>query len=386
MGKSVSVVLLDDGELDRVRVILEKLGADFAVCRKPADLAELPQARDLLISSGRRALELGARVKPTGGAPRPLWLCVHGQDFGELRKQLRDLGVHYLVHSSVDQETLRLLVSTLLHDRDERRTRSRLPLGGDVRVRVGQKTQSAKLLELSSSAARFRVDAPLEAGDWISLELPDDLRGAALDTLEGHVSRAERESGAKGSGAWSVAVELDPLPPDANEELEAILCGSHPGTRVSPLREIPKKRPRERRKTERRAYRRRVAALTRSDADAPQVVLGHDLSADGIRIARQPGLQIGQRLALGLYGAAGGAPLVVEAEIVRDHGARGFGLMFQGLRPEQRRQLEELVGTLTPIESLRAEGATASGIVVSEVLETRALTLPPASATRTQKA
>ncbi len=385
MEKSTSVVLLDDGELDRVRIILEARGSDFALCRRPTALAELPHARDLLISSGRRALELGARPKPEDGATEPLWLCVHGQDFGELRTRLRDLGVHYLVHSAVDQETLRLLISMLLHDRGERRSRSRLPLGGEAHVRVGQKTQAVKLLELSASAARFRVSAPLEAGDWISLELPAELRSDALDALSGHVSRADRETGTKGAVSWSVAVELDPLPPEANEELEAILRGGHPGTRVSQLQEVPKKPSRERRRTERRAYRRRVAALTRSDAEAPQVVLGHDLSADGIRIARQPGIAVGQRIALGLYGASGGAPLVIEAEVVRDHGARGFGLVFQGVRAEQRRELEALVGTLTPLESLGGDSATARGLVVSRVLETRALT-PPTSGARTQKA
>jgi hypothetical protein len=327
---------------------------------------------------------MGARETPEDGTPEPLWLCVHGQDFDELRARLRALGVHYLVHSAVDQETLRLLVAMLLHDRDERRTRSRLPLGGEARVRVGQKTQTAKLLELSSSAARFRVSAPLELGDWISLELPDELRGTALDALSGHVTRADREPGRKGSATWSVAVDLDPLAPEANAELEAILGGSHPATRVSPLNE-PKRKPRDRRKAERRVYRRRVAALTRSDAESPQVVLGHDLSADGIRIARQPGIAVGQRLALGLYGSSSGAPLVVEAEVVRDHGARGFGLVFHGMKPEQRRCLEELVATLTPIESLGPEGSTARGLVVSEVLETRALTDLKVPGGRTQK-
>jgi hypothetical protein len=200
------------------------------------------------------------------------------------------------------------------------------------------------------------------------------------------VSRAEAETAARGRVTWSVAVELDPLAPDASAELEAILGGVHPGTRVSPLADVPVlPAARERRKTERRAYRRRVAALTAFDAEAPQVVLGHDLSADGIRIARQAGLAVGQRLALGLYGTAGGAPLVIEAEVVRDHGARGLGLVFRGVRPEQRRQLEELVSTLTPLESLGGDSATAGRLVVSRVLETRTPTEATGSGLRTQK-
>lgn len=386
MENSASIVLLDDGELDRVRVILERLGASFTLCRRPRDSREIPRARDLLISTGNRALELGPLPKADDGGPGPRWLCVHGQDFGELRAELRDLGVHYLVHSAVDQETLRLLISTLLHDRDERRVQARLPLGAVATVRVGGATHSAKLLELSAAAARLRVEAPLEAGDWIEIELPEELASEALDALSGHISRSEREGHPTESPTWSVAVDLDPLSPEANAELESILRGSHLGTRVSVLSEAPHRAPRERRRTERRAYRRRVAALTAFDADAPQVVLGHDLSVDGIRIARQPGIAVGQRIALGLYGASGGGALVVEAEVVRDHGARGFGLVFRGVRAEQRRQLAELVGTLAPLESLEGDSPTATRLVVSRVLETRVLDQAELDAARRQKA
>jgi len=372
---SASVVLLDDGELDRVRVILERAGVDFALCRRPESLAEIPRARDLFVCTGRRALELGGRAPVERGARPARWLCIHGQDFGELRAQLRDLGVHYLVHSSVDQETLRLLIANLLHGSDERRERARLPLGGDARVRLGSETHAAKLVELSTRAARLRVEAPLEEGDWVSIELPAELRSAALDLVSGHVSRAEPEG--RSGKAWSIAIELDPLAPEASAELDAILRGSHPGTRVSALSELPApqsgRKTGDRRRSPRRAYRRRVAALTAADAQAPQVVLGHDLSAEGIRIARQPGLVVGQRIALGLYGTAGGAPLVVEAEIVRDHGARGLGLAFRDINAEQRRSLEELVDTLIPLESLGGDVDTATRLIVSRVLESGAL-------------
>jgi PilZ domain-containing protein len=373
VDKSASVVLLDDGELDRVRVILERLGADFVLSRRPRSAAEIPTARDLFVCTGRRALELGAEAPLVRGANEARWLCVHGQDFGELRARLRDFGVHYLVHPSVDQETLRLLITMLLHAREERREQHRLPLGGEARVRVGSASHTAKLVELSTSAARLRVEAPLEEGDWISLELPADLRSSALDVLSGHVSRAEPE-GARAPKTWSIAVELDPLSPEASAELEAILHGTHPGTRVSPLSELPPpKKSSERRRSARRVYRRRVAALTAPDAKAPQVVLGHDLSAEGIRIARQPGLAVGQRIALGLYGTSGGAPLVVEAEIVRDHGARGFGLAFRDLGPGQRAQLAELVETLVPLESLGGDADTATRLIVSSVLASGSL-------------
>jgi hypothetical protein len=360
-----SVVLLDDGELDRVRVILERLGVDFALCRRSKDPAARPEARDLLISTGRRALAL--RDAKPAGANAPLWLCVHGQDFEGLRAELRALGVHYLVHSAVDQDSLRLLIAMLLHDRAERRSGARLPLGCEVTLRAGRSSQYARLLELSRDGARLRCEVALESGDWVSLELPQDLAGPNLDALSGHVTRAQRCSLPNGAAAWLVAVELDPLAPEAEAELDAILRGTHPGTRISPLAEPPAKASRERRRSPRRAYRKRVAALTQTERDAPRVALGHDLSADGIRIASQPGLTKGMRIALGLYGAEGGAPLVVEAEVVADYGARGLGLEFRVNSSAQRQALERLVDALPPLESL-GEERTERGLVVSELL------------------
>ena len=119
------IVLLDDGELERVRVILERLDAEFTLCRRPTDLRGVPRATELFVCGSRRALELGSLPQPEEGEAGPRWLCVSGQDFGELRDELRERGVHYLVHSAVDQETLKHLVTMLLHDRGERRTHAR---------------------------------------------------------------------------------------------------------------------------------------------------------------------------------------------------------------------------------------------------------------------
>jgi hypothetical protein len=368
VAASPSVVVLDDGELDRVRVILERLGVEFALCRRPAAAEALPMARDLLITTGRRALampELATRTEP---GVAPLWICIHGQDFEALRAQLRALGVHYLVHSAVDQESLRLLIEMLLHGRNERRTGVRLPVGCEVTVRVGKQVHFAKLLELSRGGARLRSDVALEAGDWLSIELPVELGGVALDGLSGHVARSEPCASAPGREAWSVAVELDPLSPEAAEELDAILAGANPSTRISALTAPIEAPPRDRRRSPRRAYRRRVAALTASDSEAPRVALGHDLSAEGIRIAQQPGLKKGMSIALGLYGAEGGNPLVLEAEVVADHGPRGLGLQFRRVAEPQRRALETLLATLPPLESLGNDAETARRLVVSQVI------------------
>ena len=369
MAGPPSVVLLDDGELERVRAILERLGVEFVLCRRVADAASVPRARDLLVSTVRRALampELG--VCPVTEAP-PLWLCIHGQDFDELRAKLRARGVHYLVNSAVDQESLRLLIEMLLNGQHERRYASRLPVGCEVSVRVDRVVQFAKLLDLSREGARLRAETALEVGDRVEVELPQELRGAALGCLAGRVARAEPWPGPGGRSGFSIAVELDALSGDAARELDAILSGSHPATRISAL---AAPRPRERRRAQRRAYRRRVAALSPADAGTPRLALGHDLSVAGIRIARQPGLKKGVGVAIGLYGAEGGTPLTLEAEVVADHGPRGIGLAFKRVNAEQRAALEKLVAALPLLESLGDDAESGRGLMVSSVLAQKA--------------
>ena len=90
--------------------------------------------------------------------------------------------------------------------------------------------------------------------------------------------------------------------------LEEILSGRQLGTRVTPLSPMPEPgKPAaahfdatgdltedlpevtlDRRENERRRYGRRVTALGTGTSDAPQVVLGRDLSVSGMRVAKHP--------------------------------------------------------------------------------------------------
>jgi hypothetical protein len=314
-------VLLDDGELDRVRVILERLASSsrcVAACGRGP-----PAAR------ARPAGEHGRRGCLPGGAPGdrvvPLWLCIHGQDFGERASCARSSA--YLVNSAVDQSAA-TLIEMLFTDSTSGVSRA-LPVGCEV---------SAASIERCSSKPRSvarwpRGCAPRARRGRRSRrgELPQELRGAALTKLVGRVVRAEPCPGPGGRSGFSIAVELEPLAAEAARELEAILTGANPATRISALAEA---RMRDRRRAERRAHRRRVAALSAADAGTPRVALGHDLSVDGIRIARQPGLTKGVRVAIGLYGAEG-APLTLEAEVVADHGPRGSASCWR-VTAEQR--------------------------------------------------
>jgi hypothetical protein len=78
--------------------------------------------------------------------------------------------------------------------------------------------------------------------------------------------------------------------------------------------------------------------------------------------------EIGARLELVVYGPSESAPLYVDAEIVRDDGARGIGLRFCNLARETSTELEKFVACLPAVESLDDGEALGMGSVLAEVL------------------
>lgn len=125
-------------------------------------------------------------------------------------------------------------------------------------------------------------------------------------------------------------------------------------------------RPPERRRQDRRAYDRRV--LVEAAAAVHRMLFGRDLSAGGMRVDRHPDLRIGSRLRIALYDPAREAPLVVDAVVARDDGARGFGLQFLAVGPDVATRLEQLVATLPPVEQLSDGENGALGSVVGEIV------------------
>ncbi|HEY8495229.1 MAG TPA: PilZ domain-containing protein [Myxococcota bacterium] len=125
-------------------------------------------------------------------------------------------------------------------------------------------------------------------------------------------------------------------------------------------------RPPERRRHERGLYERRVLAEAASAMH--RMLFGRDLSAGGMRVDRHPDLRVGARMRVALYDATREAPIVVDAVVARDDGARGFALQFLNVTPEAATRLEQLVATLPPVEQLSDGEAGALGTVVGEIV------------------
>jgi hypothetical protein len=371
------VLVLDDGELDHFQIALRRLGVDFdrRVAGRSGVAIEMP--RDILLTTWRRALKMPRLQMAPGEVAEPVRVCVHGQDFLPLRKRLRDEGFHFLVHSLVHPESLRLFLLQLLYRGVERRGGARLPVVCETTCEVGSERVEVNLIDLSLSAARLLSPCEVPADLEMTLHLPPQLSGGKRIGISGRSIRCvpfEDESSLSG---FCFLVGFTDLDASTRSHLEGCLAGSHLGSQFTPL-ESPPIRVREgeagfainggedMRRDVRVEYARAVPTLSSIGNSGADVVLGSDLSLQGIRLAPHEGLAVGSRLTLALHGSSGGAPLLLEADVVRDDGDRGLGLRFVLLSPADRDELAMLIAELKPIESLRdLEGEP---LVVSQVI------------------
>jgi hypothetical protein len=124
----------------------------------------------------------------------------------------------------------------------------------------------------------------------------------------------------------------------------------------------------ERRKDRRADYLQRIEVQSSGETS---VLMGRDLSPNGMCVEYFADAEIGARLNLAIYGPSESAPLYVDAEIIRDDGERGIGLRFCDLARESSAQLEKFVACLPAVESLEDGEALGMGSVLAEVLPAR---------------
>jgi hypothetical protein len=117
----------------------------------------------------------------------------------------------------------------------------------------------------------------------------------------------------------------------------------------------------------RKLFAGRVVAAGRGDSC---VMIGRDLSVGGMRVRPIQGLQVGDEFKLALYDDGDTAAMVIGAVVVRDDGWHGLVLQFQPMSPSIRRRLEELVESLPVTRPQAGVRSRASGVLISEILET----------------
>ena len=383
-----SVLLLDDGELDSVHRMLEHLGADVCRLRGREVGLHVPGPRDLIVASVKRCLDM-PELEPafdttSGAASSPNWVCVHNQDFLPLRERLRDIGVHFLVHSSLDSESLRLFLLQMLYAGPERRSRGRLPLGTEVFLLLDGNRKSVRLAELSAESCRIITDAPVAELEAVQLVLCESVGGGEELQLEGVAIRGTSGSSESGERRYSTVVSLEALDPETQVKLERIVGGSQIGTPISPLAprdgedapscvesqpEAASPPPPEthdqpdRRESPRYEYDRRVELVELCNSSTDGGALGRDLSLRGIRVVGYPEIATGCALTLALYGGSREEPVVVRAEVIRGGEPDEVAFRFSPLSDSQRRGIEKLMAGRPPLASVDAP------LVITRILD-----------------
>ena len=361
--------MIDDGELDRVQAVLERMPLDWLRCAEPDSGMALELPQDLIISSGPRAMKMPTLT----GAGSPIWVCIYDQDFLPLRERLRDLGVHFLVSGDLAPHAFELFLRQLLNSGEERRLVRRIPLQCDVELSIGRERSSARMLELSRESCVISARRALAPGQQVSLRLPAEYTSDSDLAVTGTVIRATTAPGAGGNRPIVAVVRFDASDPHVIAHVQALLSGNVLGTLVTPLRDEPhvgqaaagscatgsgfeEVQPDqvERRGAPRRNYDRRIEAIRWQRDSGPEVLLGKDLSLTGLCIAAPhrstvPPLRSEVRLAL--HGRVREEPLVVRAEVVRRERDE-IGLRFLGLATDQIRTLERMLSAAPVVEDL----------------------------------
>jgi hypothetical protein len=378
MADGPSVLIVDDGELGDVREILEDLGVDFAHLRGGAVPRRIDPPRQLFVATARRsAVAEGWPARDAGG---PLRVGIVTEDSNALRDSLRRMGFDLLVRPPVHREALRLLVLRALYTGEERRIEPRVLVGAEVSCRTGFRRRTCTLIELSLRGARLLADRPFGLGSRLTLQLPPELAGAPAAWLRAKVVRVE-EGGSSRAKEHVVALAFEGQKPAQQEALETALarCAAGPlavdaAASAAALAGATQPSAGERRQKRRAAFSGEVVTL---HEQARHVLLGRDISPDGMRVTAQPDLEPGRILQLAIYAAAGEPPIAVRARVVRNDGAGGVALRFEELSRGAVRRIEELVARLPAVELLQEGECAALGSVVSRVLESEAPELPP---------
>lgn len=242
----------------------------------------------------------------------------------------------------------------LLTSLAERRLALRVPATLEVTLRDGLRARAGELLDLSLSGARLRFREPVTADGRPWLWLPAGLGGRFGHPIGAEVAWTDSLSGSP-TGHCQVGLRFRRFPFRGRARLERALLELL--ARASDAREIEP--PEERRRSQRVPYARRVIAR---GVGTPLVLLGRDLSANGLCIETRRALAVGDRLQIALH-AGDRVPLVVHTEVVRAAGREAWVLAFRDLSAVQRERIDSLVReAVTP-------HFEASALLVSEVRE-----------------
>lgn len=364
------IALADDGDLEDVRRLLEKLDLRFL----DAWHGDVPSDA-LWISNSRHALEASAE-RAAQAERRSFHIVILEEDSPSLRSALKEGRFDFIVQRPVHPIALRLLILHALYSGPERRTNERVAMSAEVKLGSGLRPRPATLTQLSEKGCGLLCAEALSPGDRTQVAFPRSLtRGRPL-SLEGRVVGSQPSEG-DGPGQHEISVAFRPPPAAVRERLRTLMARHGIGSATIRPRKVKAalrspaaseappaaagSQP-DRRRSPRKSYCRPVLAAAKG---AVHTIVGRDLSTGGMRVAPDERLEKGDEFKLVIYGRAGRTPLLVKAVVARNDGPAGCVLQFREVGPSIAAALEEMVASLPRF----AGGERAPNVVVSEVIE-----------------
>ena len=358
MQESAGTLLIDDGELEDARAILDELGAEYLSWRgsKFEPPIAIPQHVRLMITTARLALALDTRRRPEN--LRSTWLAWVQGEARTQRAALRRAGFDLLIPTDAHPVAIRTVLLQALFLGQEQQAAPRFSVGSAVRYRCGWRGGSGVLVDLSVDGCRLMSWEPARPGARISLAIhqPENRRPLRLS---GRVVRSDpgpREGGQPGQHA--IGVRFERLSARAQLGLADLLSDRALGPAVWAPRSNPapdedvraRQAPiRQERRTPRGTYERRIEAIC---AGATRALLARDLSARAIRVEPTDLVAPRERLRLALYGCATGEPLLIDGHVERDDGEAGLLVHFDHMDDATRVRLDQLIASLPKIRRL----------------------------------
>jgi c-di-GMP-binding flagellar brake protein YcgR len=417
MSDATAVLLLDDGELTQLAGILDRSDIRYLRLRGGEIQDNLTPPSLLLITTPRHASKVRAGSAASAQPGRPMRIIAVEEDSPSMRRMLRNMGFNLLVRQPIQPEVWRLLVQRALYQGAERRTEARLPIGSKVTLEsdgAGDPAAASQawLVDISNRGCHLVTPGIVPIGSHLSFPLePGDASGdrlhlsgvvvRSLPWTDSHSEKAqqssallfdehldERTRSAVARMINALVTDTCSLAPPQSEQiaLPATECADLPGLclddetdppvstdlevsyRIEPDSEVDSEvdSPGSERRTSYRAnFQENVAVVGGSGS---RVLMGRDVSSGGMKVERLPGLEIGDRLRLALYGPSEPEAIEIDAEVIRDDGKAGLGLRFTHPSPETSRALEKFVACLPSVESLEDGELDGMGTIISEIL------------------
>ena len=210
-------------------------------------------------------------------------------------------------------------------------------------------------------------------GKKLSIQIPGEVAEDRGFGVSGEVVRC---SSPDARGESTIAVSFGSQPARISKKLRAAVAAHRSSPAVLPAGGAPPPASSESKQNPgpgatqhnghaiSRAYERHIAGL---GIEAARVLIGREVSLEGMRVEPHPEVKTGDDLQLGLHLRGRDKPLVVSARVSLDTGEDGLTLEFHNLSAETRGYLQRMVNFL-PIMAMRGDEDD-SNIVVGEILD-----------------